>query len=69
MKLPDEVTDAITLASLKEHRKLLKDQLRAWRKNPRTDKNPNGVWMHPEDVGVNKRIIESMTQIIKYYGG
>jgi len=67
--LPHETADQIALASLKDHRDDLKDELKQWRKNPRTDANPTGYWLHPEDVGKNKILIHHMDAIIDYYGG
>jgi len=67
--IPWETADQITLASLKDQRDVLKDQLKQWRKNPKTDANPNGYWLHPEDVGKNEILIHHMDAIIDYYGG
>jgi hypothetical protein len=67
--IPWETADQITLASLKDQRDVLKDQLKQWRKNPKTDANPNGYWLHPEDVGKNETLIHHMDAIINYYGG
>ncbi len=67
--LDGEAADRITVLTLKEQRAYLKKELAEWRKNPRTDTNPEGVWMHPEDVVLNTRMIESLNTIIKYYGG
>ena len=48
--LDAEAADRITLLNLKEYRNYLKQELTEWRKNPRTDDNPTGYWLHPEDV-------------------
>ena len=69
MKIPYEVADAITLQTLKWQRKYLKKELKRWKENPRTDENPDGYWMHPEDVGKNTRMIVTLTEVIKYFGG
>jgi hypothetical protein len=69
LTIPWETADQITLASLKDQRDVLKDQLKQWRKNPKTDANPNGYWLHPEDVGKNEILIHHMDAIINYYGG
>ncbi len=45
--LDGETADRITLLNLKEYRSYLKKELAEWRKNPRTEDNPEGVWMHP----------------------
>ena len=64
-----EAADRITLLALKEQREYLKKELSDWKKNPRTDTNPGGYWLHPEDVAINTRMIEALTTVIKYYGG
>lgn len=69
LEIPFEVVDGIVLAALQEQRSYLKKELRAWEKNPKTDSNPTGVWLHPEDVVKNTVLIRSMDEIIKYYGG
>jgi hypothetical protein len=67
--LDGEAADRITVLTLKEQRAYLKKELAEWKKNPRTDTNPEGVWMHPEDVVLNTRMIESLNTVIKYFGG
>jgi hypothetical protein len=67
--LPHETADQIALASLKDHRDYLKKELKQWKKNPKTDANPGGYWLHPEDVGKNQILIHQMDAIINYYGG
>ena len=64
-----ETADQITLASLINHRDYLKSELKKWKKNPKTDANPGGYWLHPEDVARNTIIITYMDTIIEYYGG
>ena len=68
LEIPFEVADGIVLASLQDQRRYLKSELKAWEKNPRTDNNPTGVWLHPEDVVKNTVLIRAMDEIIKYYG-
>lgn len=64
-----ETADQITLASLINHRDYLKSELKQWKKNPKTDANPDGYWLHPEDVSKNQILIHHMDAIIDYYGG
>jgi len=66
--VPWETADQLTLASLKEHRGYLKNELKQWKKNPRTDDNPGGYWLHPDDVAHHAILIHHMDAIIKYYG-
>ena len=67
--LDGEAADRITVLALKEQREYLKKELSDWKKNPKTDTNPGGYWLHPEDVAINTRMIEALTTVIKYYGG
>ena len=67
--LDGEAADRITVLSLKEQREYLKKELSDWKKNPKTDTNPGGYWLHPEDVAINTRMVEALTTVIKYYGG
>lgn len=59
-----ETADRITALNLKDYRAYLKKELKEWKKNPRTDDNPNGHWMHPEDVSGNILRIEALNLII-----
>ena len=65
--LDGDAADRITLLNLKEHRGYLKKELSEWKKNPRTETNPEGVWMHPEDVANNTRLVEAMNTLIKWF--
>jgi len=67
--LDGDTADRITLLNLKEYRSYLKSELAAWKKNPRTEDNPEGVWLHPEDVAGNTLTINALNLIIKHYGG
>jgi hypothetical protein len=69
LTIPFEVADAITVTCLKEQRDYLASELKKWKKNPKTDINPDGYWLHPEDVAKNTILIGYMDEIIKYYGG
>jgi hypothetical protein len=46
IELDAEVADGITLCNLKDCRAYLKKELAQWKKNPRSDTNPNGYWLH-----------------------
>jgi hypothetical protein len=65
--LDGEAADRITLLNLKEYRSYLKKELADWKKNPRTEDNPNGYWLHPEDVTGNILVIEALNLVIKQY--
>lgn len=65
--LDGDTADRITLLNLKEYRAYLKKELSEWRKNPKTDTNPGGYWLHPEDVTINTQVIEALNTVIKQY--
>ena len=67
--LDSEAADRITVLTLKEQRAYLKKELNEWKKDPRSDTNPGGKWMHPEDVGINTHMVEALNTVIKYFGG
>ena len=63
-----EAADAITVDNLTNYRDYLKYELKQWNKNPKSGTNPDGFWLHPEDVVINMRLIEAMELILKYFG-
>jgi hypothetical protein len=65
--LDGDAADRITLLNLKEYRNYLKKELSEWKKNPRSEDNPGGYWLHPEDVGINMRVIDALNVVIKQY--
>ena len=65
--LDGDAANRITLLNLKEYRGYLKKELSDWKKNPRTEDNPTGYWLHPEDVVNNARVIEALNLVIKQY--
>jgi hypothetical protein len=67
--LDGEAADRITVLTLKEQRSYLKKELAEWKKDPKTDANPNGVWLHPEDVSGNEIMVHHLDAVIKYFGG
>ena len=68
LEIDKETADRITVLNLKDYRSYLKKELSEWKKNPQSDDNPTGVWMHPEDVSGNILRIEALNLIIKDYG-
>jgi hypothetical protein len=67
--LDGDTADCITLLNLKEHKDYLSKELTEWRANPRTPDNPDGVWLHPEDVTGNATLITALNLVIKHFGG
>ena len=65
--LDGETADRITLLNLKEYKSYLTKELAAWRKNPHTEDNPDGVWLHPDDVTGNTMAINALSLIIKHF--
>jgi len=66
--LDGDTADRITVLTLKEQRAYLKKELSEWKKNPRTEANPDGYWLHPEDVGKNQILIHHLDAVLKYFG-
>jgi hypothetical protein len=65
LTIDGDTADRITALNLKDYRAYLKKELAEWKKNPKTDENPDGYWLHPEDVSGNIRRIEALNLIIK----
>ena len=62
-----DTADRITSHTLKNYRAYLKKDLKQWKKNPKTDDNPSGYWMHPEDVGPTIQTIAALDLIISHF--
>jgi hypothetical protein len=62
-----ETADRITSMNLKDYRAYLKKEIKQWKKNPKSDSNPTGYWMHPEDVGINMQTIAALDLIISHF--
>ena len=69
LTIPTEVADGITRATLIDARKYLQSELDQWEANPKDETNPDGYWLHPEDLVINMKLIKAMDLIIGYYGG
>jgi hypothetical protein len=67
IEIDRDTADRITAITLRDYRAYLKKELKQWKKNPKTDSNPDGYWMHPEDVAGNIRRIEALDLIIHDY--
>ena len=60
--IPWEVAEGITLASLEDHLKMLRQEVK--------DHLENGSYMHPEDYENSMtRLIPSLEVLVPYYGG
>jgi hypothetical protein len=69
IELDADIADRIALLVLQEHRDLLQEQLRKWQKNPKSEANPRGYYLHPEDVTGNMQLVAALDLIIGYFGG
>jgi len=68
LTIDSETADRITVLNLQDYRAYLKKELAQWKKNPKTDSNPNGYYLHPEDVSGNIQTIEALNLVIKHFG-
>jgi hypothetical protein len=68
-EMPQEAADAITVANLQQWRDYLSEELEKYRANPKDELNPDGVWMHPEDVVGNEKYIRACNLLILAFGG
>ena len=50
ISLDGETCNNITRLTLTEYRDYLQRELDQWNANPKSDDNPDGYWLHPEDV-------------------
>lgn len=69
IELDGEIANGIALAVLKEQRDYLKKELAKWKKNPKSDVNPTGYWLHPDDVVGHIQLIAALDTLISYFGG
>ena len=69
LNIPYEVAHGITLATLIDSRDYLKSENDQWLANPKTEENPDGYWLHPDDLANNFILIRSMNKLIAYFGG
>ena len=67
--IPQEAADAITKANLADWRNYLQSELDKWRANPKDELNPDGYWLHPEDVVSNEKYIRACNMLINAFGG
>jgi hypothetical protein len=68
LTIDGETADRITVLNLQDYRAYLKKELAQWKKNPKTDSNPDGYCLHPEDVSGNIQTIEALNLVIKHFG-
>ena len=61
LEIPFEVADGITLSTLQDQYKYLKEETRAHLQD--------GKWLHPEDLSNNIKLMAAMEVLIHYFGG
>jgi hypothetical protein len=64
-EIDHETAGKITKLWLEDYRAYLKKELRDWKKNPKTETNPSGNWLHPQDVVGNMRRVDLITELLK----
>lgn len=64
-----ETCNNITRLTLTDSRDYMQSELDQWQDNPKDEDNPNGYWMHPEDVVANMKYIRQINSILEYFGG
>ena len=69
LQLDMETANNITRLTLTDYRDYLQTEISQWEANPKDDDNPDGYWLHPEDVSGNEIMIHHLDAVIKYFGG
>ena len=69
ISLDMETTQRITRLTLTDWRDYLQSELDQWNENPKDDENPDGYWLHPEDVVGNMKRIKRLNLILDDFGG
>jgi hypothetical protein len=64
-----ETCNSITRLTLTEYRDYLQSELDKWNENPKDEDNPDGYWLHPEDVVGNMKRIKRINNILNDFGG
>lgn len=69
LTIPSDLADGITKTNLISYRNYLQSENDQWHANPKSEDNPDGYWLHPEDLANNYNLIRAMNLLIKYFGG
>ena len=69
ISLDIETCNNITRLTLTEYRDYLQSELDKWKENPKSEDNPDGYWLHPEDVVHNIKSVRRINLILKDFGG
>lgn len=69
LQLDMETANNITRLTLTDWRDYLQSELDKWNANPKDEENPDGYWLHPEDVVSNMKRIKRLNLILEDFGG
>jgi hypothetical protein len=69
LTLDMETANNITRLTLTDYRDCMQDELHKWNANPKDDDNPDGYWMHPEDVVRAMKQIKRINKVLHDFGG
>lgn len=69
LQIDMETANNITRLTLTEWRDYLQSELDQWHANPKDEENPDGYWLHPEDVVNNMKRIKRIDLMLADFGG
>jgi hypothetical protein len=70
LALDMETANNITRLTLTDYRDMLQDELDKWNADPHDDEeNPDGYWMHPDDVVHAEKQIKRINKVLNDFGG
>ena len=70
INLDMDTCNNITRLTLTDYRDMLQDDLDKWNANPHDeDENPDGYWMHPDDVIHAEKQIKRINKVLHDFGG
>jgi hypothetical protein len=69
LELDMETANNITRLTLTDYRDYLQSENDRWEANPKDDENPDGYWLHPEDVVRNMKTVKRIDLVLNDFGG
>jgi hypothetical protein len=69
LELDMETANNITRLTLTDYRDYLQSELDQWNANPKDEENPDGYWLHPEDVVRNLKTVIRINLVLDDFGG
>lgn len=64
-----ETANNITRLTLTDYRDMMQDSLDRWNADPKDEDNPDGYWMHPDDVVHAMKQIKRINKVLNDFGG